>query len=80
MLHNYVFRSIVTSSCLNDTSSDGSLNDNCLDDNNGVIAALTTLLVITLIGLLISVVIIALFVVKHKQLRYICYISIIIII
>ena len=78
LLHNYVFHLIVTSSCLNDTSSDGSLNDNCSDDNNGVIAALTTLLVITLIGLLISVVIIALFVVKHKQLRYICYITIII--
>ena len=78
MLHNYVFHSIVTSSCLNDTSSDGGLNDNCLDHNNGVIAALTTLLVITLIGLLIFVVVIALFVVKHKQLRYICYITIII--
>ena len=69
MLH--IFYSSATSNCLNDTSSDGSLNESTSDDNNGMIIALTTTLVIFLIGLVISVVINVFFVVKQKQSRYV---------
>ena len=48
----------------NDSSSDGSL-----DDNNGVIIALAVLFAITVIGLVISVVINVFFVVQRKQSR-----------
>ena len=39
------------------------------DDNNGVIIALATLLVIAIIGLVISIVVNVLFVVQRKQSR-----------
>ena len=66
--------SIVTRSYSNDSTSDGSTNDSSKDnnsshDNNGVNIVLGTLLTITVIGLVISIVIIVFFVVRHKQSR-----------
>ena len=73
-----LFNSTVNRSCSDYGTSDGSTNDsskdnNSSDDNNGVNITLGTLLAITVIGLVISIVIIVFFVVRCKQSR--CVVS-----
>ena len=65
-----LFYLTVNQSCLNYGTSDGSIKDsNSSDDNNGVNIVLGTLLAITVIGLVISIMIIVFFFVRRKQSR-----------